>query len=70
MKIKKSKIKNMDKTVSEINRLVEGLYGDAGGIPLIVINLDRISISVELLKMNIADMMKSATKNERIYEHD
>lgn len=59
MKIKKSKIQNMDKTISEMNRLVDGLYSDANGIQLIVKSLDRISINIESLKMNVDDMMKS-----------
>ena len=59
MNIKKSKIRNIDKTILEMNRLVNGLYRDANGIPLIVKNLDRISMNIELLKINVDDMTKS-----------
>lgn len=58
MKIKKLKIKNMDKTISEMNRLIDGLYNEARGIPLIEKNLDRISINIELLKMNVNDIVE------------
>ena len=59
MKNKRVKIKDINETIAEISRLVEGLYYKADGSRVIIKNLDRISINVELLKMNVSDMSES-----------
>lgn len=56
MKIKKAKIKDIKETISEMSRLMDGLYDKAEGLQLIVKNLDRISTNIEILKINISDM--------------
>jgi len=55
MKKNNAKIKDMNETISEISRLVEKLYYKADGKRLIVKSLDRISTSVEILRMNVND---------------
>jgi hypothetical protein len=56
MKTKKAKIKDINETISEMSRLMDGLYDKAEGLNIIVKNLDRISTNIEILKINISDM--------------
>jgi len=52
-------IKDMNDAISKIDRLVDRLYDKADGSRIIIKSLDRISINIELLKMNVSDMSES-----------
>lgn len=58
MKNKRLKVKDMKETISEISRLVDGLYEKTDGSKVLVKSLDRISLNVELLKMNVNGLLE------------
>jgi predicted component of type VI protein secretion system len=49
-------VKEMDKLIQKMRKLVDGLYDKAEGIQAVERTLDRISANLKMLEINISDV--------------
>jgi predicted component of type VI protein secretion system len=49
-------VKEMDRLIQKMRKLVDELHDKAGGIQAVERNLDRISANLKMLEINVSDV--------------